>query len=351
MACVPLGERHHHDNAVISFNTIGNNSILHHAPHPPPGTPRATPRATPKTINPKKTTPSIDGYTIYVDDDEEAKAKTSATRISCGQCLSNFGNWYSDQINRNPVRTKSLTAGALAVVGDVLAQIIENSTDLRMGSTGVFDKRRIFAMFIEGSCVSGPMLHFVFEWYEYLFPIHCLDGGSTEDSEIDEDNDEHSIGLETSSSNKPVAEYVMSRRMYFNAFLHVLFDQVVMAFPYVAGMMIVTGVVEGHGSTLAEELENEYMNNVHASWYAAMGLAPIQFITFRFLPITLRVLAVNLIDVIWVMFMSYSTHRTREVSEPFFEPNDDDWYDHDDLFSTHEQSEFDTYEQNQDNLE
>jgi hypothetical protein len=109
-------------------------------------------------------------------------------------------------------------------------------------------------------------------------------------------------------------------------------------------MMIVTALVEGHGGNLRTELEEEYMNNVRASWVAALGLAPFQFFSFRYLPSSFRVLAVNLQDIIWVMFMSYVTHRTREPSEPFFEFSTDDFADHDDLFSIHYNSTHDAGE-------
>ncbi|KAL7517458.1 hypothetical protein ACHAWX_002377 [Stephanocyclus meneghinianus] len=354
MACVPIDDRHHpHENAIISFNTIGNNSISHHVPipghPPPPSTPRCTSgrtplrKRTPKLVVPPKSaakkedhfSPTIDGYTIHPDDDD---VKTSARRVSCMECVSNVGNWYAAQLESHPVRTKSLTAGTLAVIGDVLAQIIEFGTALKDKDI-LFDNRRIFAMFIEGSCVSGPMLHFVFEFYEYICPIHCIDEC------VHKDQDLKSTGSfcdeedgEPKTTSPPEQTYTVSKRQYLAAFLHVAFDQVVMAFPYVAGMMIVTALVEGHGSNLAEELEDEYMNNVKASWMAALLLAPYQFLAFRYLPITWRVLAVNLQDVIWVMAMSYVTHRTRETSEPFFDFATDDFNldDHDDIFSVHD---------------
>ena len=86
---------------------------------------------------------------------------------------------------------------------------------------------------------------------------------------------------------------------------------------------------------MADELEEQFINNVKASWLAALGLAPFQLLSFRYLPMTWRVLAVNLQDVIWVMAMSYVTHRTREASEPFFGADEDDFVSHDDLFSVH----------------
>jgi hypothetical protein len=220
-------------------------------------------------------------------------------------------------------------------VGDVLAQIIEFGTALKDKDI-LFDNRRIFAMFIEGSCVSGPMLHFVFEFYEYIFPIHCIDECVHKDQDLKSTGSfaEEEVNPEIPSDQT----YEVSKRQYLAALLHVAFDQVVMAFPYVAGMMIVTALVEGHGSNLAQELEEEYMNNVKASWMAALLLAPYQFLAFRYLPITWRVLAVNIQDVIWVMAMSYVTHRTRETSEPFFDFANDDFNldDHDDIFSVHD---------------
>ena len=261
--------------------------------------------------------PSFDGYSIYVDD-HDGSSGTKAKRISCTEVVGLFGSWYSSQLDHHPVRTKCITAAILAATGDVLAQLIEHHTNLRLGTTGDLDERRIIAMFIEGLCFSGPLLHFVFEFYEYIFPIHCLerplDGCDPSENEIEiqKDDDTH---LE---SNHHIVhqDYMMSQRRCLNAFLHVAFDQVVMAFPYVGGLMIITSLVEGHGDELAEELENEYIPNVKASWMAALGLAPFQILAFRFLPVTWRVLAVNLQDVLWVMIMSYVTHRTREPSEP-----------------------------------
>jgi len=103
-------------------------------------------------------------------------------------------------------------------------------------------------------------------------------------------------------------------RKYVNAFLHVLIDQGIMAFPYVAVMMFVTGVVEGHWEELADEFKHDLFPNVHRLWIAALlGIAPIQVVAFRLLPLKWRALAVNLLDVFEVMVMSYITHRNREI--------------------------------------
>jgi hypothetical protein len=349
MACAPPDDYHAcNDNAIISFNTIGNNSVMHHIPLPghPPGTPRTpyrsplrkrfTKQAAPPELSlvyDGKKVPTIDGYTIYSDGED---VQTSANRLSCMDFCSNLVHRYCEQLESHPVRTKSLTAGTLAMIGDILAQIIEFGTDIKDKDI-LFDRRRIFAMFVEGTFVSGPMLHFVFEFYEYIFPIHCMDECIHRDQDVNPKGSD-SISMEKGEEVSNIGDdhgYQVSKRQYLAALFHVAFDNIVMAFPYVGGMMIVTALVEGHGENLAEELEEEYMRNVKASWMAALGLAPFQFLAFRFLPVTWRVLAVNLQDIVWVMVMSYVTHRTRETSEPFFDFANDDFADHDDLFSVH----------------
>ena len=242
MACTDIGDRQSgpHENVVVSFNTIGNNSIAHHVP-----TPKRTPlrKRIVEVVDEDRriATPTIDGYTISEDDD----VKTRSSRCSCIGILTAFGSMYATLLETHPVRTKSLTAGSLAVVGDVLAQLIEFGSDLR-DSDIMFDRRRIFAMFIEGTFVSGPMLHFVFELYEYIIPIHC-ECEHNDANLLDNDISEFDGDVDAGAGAQSDQEYEVSRRQYLAAFLHVAFDQVVMAFPYVAGMMIVTSLIEGHG--------------------------------------------------------------------------------------------------------
>lgn len=256
---------------------------------------------------------SFDGYSAFDDDNQEISTGTSAKRISCCDIVYRVCDWYEDQMGKKPVRTKCFTAGILAAFADFLAQLIENHSNLREDSTGEYDQRRMFAMFVEGFFVSGPLLHYVFEVYEHHFPI-CLEECTNYDDDLPTNADgflEPTCTSGRSEWSYP-REWNASRRMFLNAFLHVAFDQIFMAFIYVGAIMIVTSFVEGHGDELAEELENDYFTAVKASWIASLGLAPIQFLAFRFLPARYRVLAVNLQDVVWVCIMSYVTHRNRE---------------------------------------
>mmetsp|Transcript_13732 Transcript_13732/g.28992 ORF Transcript_13732/g.28992 Transcript_13732/m.28992 type:complete len:303 (+) Transcript_13732:177-1085(+) len=256
----------------------------------------------------------FDGYAAF-EEDNEGRGTTAANRISCLGFFYSIGDWYGDLMERNPVRTKCVTAGFLAAFADAIAQLIENSTNLREGATE-FDQRRTLAMFVEGSCVSGPILHYAFELYEHVFPIcfdDCSDGMSAELGSNPAEYLESPPACTAGRSEWAVPnKFSASRRKLLNAFLHVAFDQIFMAFIYVGALMIVTALLEGHGDQLAEELENDYFKAVQASWVASLGLAPIQIIAFRFLPTRYRVLAVNLQDVAWVCVMSYVTHRNRE---------------------------------------
>ena len=47
------------------------------------------------------------------------------------------------------------------------------------------------------------------------------------------------------------------------------------------------------------------------SWAVSAVLFPIQWASFRYLPVEARVLSVNLIDVCWTATMSWFSHRRR----------------------------------------
>lgn len=82
--------------------------------------------------------------------------------------------------------------------------------------------------------------------------------------------------------------------------------------------MIITCVIEGHSSDLGAELQNDYLRNLGASWLAAaLFFAPIQIFAFGKLDKSYRVLAVNIIDILWVTVMSIVTHLNRGESESF----------------------------------
>jgi hypothetical protein len=209
------------------------------------------------------------------------------------------------------------------------------------------------------------MLHYTYELYEYILPIDaCIsideiidakcggpsacggvgDGGdisngnSFDDHSIqqieepavppsmDNNNDNHqsSTTIDDYSTSIPPtyfchstmfhSYYTISHRRYVNAFLHVVIDQGIMQIFYVALMMLITGIIEGRVSTLASTFHEDYIDNIHCVWFAALTvLGPIQMICFRFLSLKWRALSVSLLDVLEVTIMSSIAHRNVEV--------------------------------------
>lgn len=138
-------------------------------PLPPPSTPR---------------TPAMDNYYAIFGADieqqqqrqhqqqEEGGMPASARRCCCPgiNMVYNFCYWYSTQMDTHPVRTKSMTGGLTSILGDIVAQIIENNTMIRTVDTDGIYWARVLAMFCCG-LTFGPMLHYTYELYEYILPI------------------------------------------------------------------------------------------------------------------------------------------------------------------------------------
>lgn len=259
-------------------------------------------------------------------DDEYQATKTTSVHPSTSRAKRNifyrFGSWYSKRVDESPVLTKSATGGLSAILGDLLAQYIENNTSLRSDSTEGLHAQRILAVFLTGLCY-GPILHYFYTFMEHQLPIQCddpcvNDNSTTKDESISHYSDSAVLGeyIPRYSCHSTMfhSYFPFSKTKYLNAFLHVAIDQGFMAFPFVALMMFITGVVEGHYDELREEFETIYIQNVHALWIAALlGMGPMQIIAFRYLSLKWRNLVANILDILEVTVLSWVTHRTREA--------------------------------------
>jgi hypothetical protein len=104
--------------------------------------------------------------------------------------------------------------------------------------------------------------------------------------------------------------YTISHRKFINAFLHVVIDQGIMGFVFIALMMLITGIIEGHWSELRTIFVNDYITNIHLLWLVALFvIGPIQILAFRYLSLKWRALSVSCLDVLEVTIMSVITHR------------------------------------------
>lgn len=188
------------------------------------------------------------------------------------------------QLTAHPVVTKSVTAGVIGVFGDFMAQGLEHVLHQRQhkrqsgdecASTLKYDSRRGISILLDGLFLSGPLMHFGYEMFDRILPI--ADGGSGA------------------------------------ALLHVLADSIFLDALFVASTFVVTGRMEGYSfRQIVPQLRRDYFPALKASWATSIFLMPIEFVCFRFLPLSYRVLAVNFIDVIWDGVISFMAHRGRQ---------------------------------------
>ena len=209
-------------------------------------------------------------------------------------------DWYMIQLTANPVVTKSLTAGVIGVLGDCMAQVLEHVMHQRQHKQGdghkhasksvsslEYDSRRGVSALLDSVFLSGPLMHYGYEFFDHILPI--ADGGSGA------------------------------------ALLHVLADSIFLDAIFVASTFIVTGRMEGYSfRQLLPQLRRDYVPTLKASWVTSLFLMPIEFVCFRFLPLSYRVLAVNFIDVIWDTVVSFMAHRGRQEQPTAVEDRNSD---------------------------
>ena len=260
-----------------------------------------------------------------------------------------------NQLNTHELRTKCWTSAILAAFGDVCAQFMESSLNIAaaansnndiIGGGGVvlveggksvlFDTRRLLAMTIDGCVTTGPLLHYVYELYEWVLPTEDKEdeneGGGDDDSdtvmtiEIEDDSystaiiqqqreeEELSIANNKKDKAKKKKKKLSSKQKFLNTTAHVLFDNFIMTLIcYIPILIVFTGILEGYDAhAIMKELRTELIPSLKVSYRVSLcGFIPVQLLGFHFLPMKLRVLVVNVLDVIWVTAMSWATHRNR----------------------------------------
>lgn len=233
---------------------------------------------------------------------EADRWRSASTMVTWQSFVSN----YMSSLDTHPIITKSVTAGVIAMIGDYFAQWMEFALEdllfvssrkapsngmriqkytfvaTRLSIYGRYDLRRGCSLLADGFFISGPLMHLGYEIFERLLPIAT----------------EHDIGNAASAA--------------LAAVLHVVADTVVLDSFFVAFTFISTGLMEGmHPRELWVQFRADYWSSLTASWATSVALCPIQFCFFRYLPLQLRVLSVNCIDLVWGAAQSFMSHRNR----------------------------------------
>jgi hypothetical protein len=98
------------------------------------------------------------------------------------------------------------------------------------------------------------------------------------------------------------------------ALSHVLADSVFLDGIFVMTGIVATTLLEGHPlNRVLPNLRNVYVPTLKASVVTSSALMPLQFLSFRFLPVQLRVLSVNAVDLIWTGVVSFVSHSDGAV--------------------------------------
>ena len=212
-----------------------------------------------------------------------------------------ISSWYMGLLAWSPLVTKTVTTATIGVLGDTTAQYIEtrfrdaprevedhertieSSETITIYSRSwlhSYDRRRGLSVFGENILVSGPLLHFAYNFMEYLLPTTL--GG---------------------------------RSAIFASLGHAFLDNFVLDTIFLAIMFFTTGIAEGHIHEIIPQFRKDFVPTLKMGWFAGLCLLPIQFLLFRFFPLSLRVLGVNIIDIFWEAYVSYMVHRRRRNAE------------------------------------
>jgi Mpv17 / PMP22 family len=234
-----------------------------------------------------------------------------------------IGLWYMTKLQNHPILTKSISSGVIGAIADYVAQWLEHiihvrqhasarnqnrffvdqdewwwwwcwwyakttrtgcvlvpkESSLRFYSLSIYGRyhiRRGISILADGLFVSGPLMHLAYEFFESVLPI----GDGTTG--------------------------------WIAAIVHVLADSIVLDSFFVASRFFTTGLMEGIPiRQLIPQFQSAYLPSLKASWATSLLMGPIQFSCFRYLPLSFRVLSVNIMDVIWDAVISFVTHRSR----------------------------------------
>eukprot|EP00979_Chaetoceros_neogracilis_P002592 scaffold435_cov275-Chaetoceros_neogracile.AAC.44 len=234
--------------------------------------------------------------TVNFVTDENSKAVPSASPQNTAKKLMKEGmSLYVHFLKTHSLLTKTLTSGLVGIVGDVMAQLFEHRMS---GGTKFFvDIRRIFGIFFECAFLSAPLMHYAYDFLEYLVPIHG----------IDSDGEQH-VAQDQAGSQKRNVE---SLKRWGAAIFHVLSDIFLLGPFYVLFIMTSTSIFEGRIWSLRTDLLSNFLSTFKTSVVVSLGFMPFQVSAFRVLPTQFRLLYINMQDIIWSAAVSFAAHKSR----------------------------------------
>jgi len=176
---------------------------------------------------------------------------------------------YSKLLMERPLLTKSITSCATNAFSDVLCQklIITAKEEENDTSTSplTIDKERLGQAAVTGLIWSGPITHY---WYKILF------------------------GKLTISINDPIISLIVQ----------ILLDSIIFSPITVSGYFTLRSIMEGSGiEGIKDKLSTRLVKTVLGAWkfWPAANI-----INFGFIPLEFRVLYMNLLSIIWSIYLT-----------------------------------------------
>lgn len=221
----------------------------------------------------------------YVPDKDRLLEQPKLIRIAVQTLIRDTANLYLRLLDSHALLTKTLTSGLVGGFGDIMAQCFEHNMSGK--SMFLLDMRRLCGIFVESTFFSGPLMHYTYDYLEHLMPVH-----DTRDSE-----------------EKP--DMMASLRTWVAATFHVVADTFLLGPLHVFSMMLITLVFEGRTGSLKLDLLNNFGPTFRASVVSSVLFMPLQVLAFKMLPTQLRLLYVNMQDILWNAVVSFAAHKSR----------------------------------------
>ena len=169
---------------------------------------------------------------------------------------------YSYCLDTRPLTTKAVSSAGIALFGDVFAQLVVERAGL-----GVFSFWRMGVMAIVGGVWIGPALHF---WFGLL-------------------------------------NRMITQQTVFGAVGRMAVDQFLFAWLFLPLLFGFTFLLEGRLEELPAHLRNNLWTIMQNQWTLWV---PVQFCTFRYVPVKYQVVFTNCVALFWQAYLSMMQHST-----------------------------------------
>lgn len=182
--------------------------------------------------------------------------------------------WYLSLLSQSPLYTKMITAAFLGACSDIIAQHIEQRIDIAIFSHPIIDYRRMFSLAIVGMFLTAPMFHVLYNVLENLIPVSTMSGWYA----------------------------------FRNTSLQLFIDQVIAAPVWLLAFYTMFATIENgtfNPHDIMQQIDRDFVKSMKLTW----TVFPIfQIFSFALLPLHMRVLVLNVVDLGYTAALSLLQH-------------------------------------------